>query len=83
MTLPVSPENNATENRLLPTRGPFSGMTADDLMLLEWPHLTPDDRRYFLWEATGWPSFFAGDGWPQHTLQQQMRDFREGKWIPL
>lgn len=69
--------------RLLPAK-PFVGMTPDDLMLLEWPHLTEDDRWYFLWEATGWPCFFmpGATGWWQHELQRQMRDFREGRWTP-
>lgn len=71
-----------TENRLLPTK-PFAGMLVEDLLVIEWPHLAADDRWFWLWEATGYPSFFAGDGWPVHTLQQQMRDFREGRYEPL
>lgn len=71
-------------NRLLPTV-PFAGMTVDDLLLLELPHYTYEDRVYFCWENTGFPSFFAGEGWPAHQLQQQLRDFRNGKsyYFPL
>lgn len=34
------------------------GMFVADVLLIELPHLTPDEREMVMWEFTGWPSFF-------------------------
>lgn len=57
------------------------GLTVEDVVLLELPHVPRDAWEDILWEFTGWPCFFAtspADPQPIHVLRRQLREFRDG-----
>ena len=57
-------------------------LTVGDVLLLELPHLSDEDREFVAWEFTGWPCFWniPADGpSPVWCFRKQLREFREGR----
>lgn len=58
------------------------GLTVADLLLLELPHLTEEQREFVVWEYTGFPCFWRGDAHPIWQLRWQLRDYRDNPAWP-